>query len=426
MSVFIPNDKLSEHDYDNMINDLIVEEKTKFTSNKYSNIKKSIECCFSNDTGIYLPFNYTTNILNMPFNEDKNYNKINLRYNGSLREEQKIVKDELLQSFNQKRCGLLAAYPGFGKTRTALYLASLISLKTLIVTHRESILDQWKKTINLLFGTDKIHILSSKDTCIPNDTEFSIASVNKLRKIEPALYNDFGFAIFDEAHILCSIANSQSLFRVQPRYLLALTATPNRSDGLDKILDLHFGKERIYRKLYTPHKVYKINTSFVPEVKYTFDGSLDWNSVLEFQCDNKERNDVIMNLVSEYKDRCILILCKRKSQTNYLYEQLKLKNESVDKLIGSDKKYNYDARILLSTYSKTGVGFDHPKLDTLIIASDVESLIEQYHGRIFRKKEVDALVLDLVDDHYQLKNHYRTREKYYISTGGSVVVKKLK
>ena len=94
--------------------------------------------------------------------------------------------------------------------------------------------------------------------------------------------------------------------------------------------------------------------------------------------------------------------------------------ESVTSFTGSKQKYNCDSRILIATISKAGVGFDHPKMDTLILASDVEEYFIQYLGRVFRREDVHPIIFDLVDNFNSLKRHYYTRKKVYESSGGEI------
>tara|TARA_E500000331_G_C17128746_1_gene657204 strand:+ start:165 stop:461 length:297 start_codon:yes stop_codon:yes gene_type:complete len=76
---------------------------------------------------------------------------------------------------------------------------------------------------------------------------------------------------------------------------------------------------------------------------------------------------------------------------------------------------------LIATISKAGVGFDHPKMDALILASDVEEYFIQYLGRVFRREDVHPLIFDLVDNFNSLKRHYYTRKKVYEESGGTIL-----
>ena len=97
------------------------------------------------------------------------------------------------------------------------------------------------------------------------------------------------------------------------------------------------------------------------------------------------------------------------------------KGESVTSFKGSKQKYNCESRILIATISKAGVGFDHPKMDALILASDVEEYFIQYLGRVFRREDVHPVVFDIVDNFNSLKRHYYTRKKVYDESGGTIL-----
>jgi superfamily II DNA or RNA helicase len=207
---------------------------------------------------------------------------------------------------------------------------------------------------------------------------------------------------------------------ITPRYCLALSATPYRSDGLDEVLYTYFSKNKIIKKLNKPHTVFKVTTKFVPEVKLNYDGTTDWSSVIESMCNSEKRNDIIIKIIKLFKKRNFLILSKRIDQIDYLTKKLRESGESVTSFTGSKQTYNCDSRILIATISKAGVGFDHPKMDALILASDVEEYFIQYLGRVFRREDVHPLIFDLVDNFNSLKRHYSTRKKVYESSGGEI------
>ena len=323
---------------------------------------------------------------------------------------------------------LLGDFTVTHNTIYSIFLASKLKYKTMILCHRVNLIDQWKYSIEKVCPDAKIKVIGGVEKKSKKDNEnkesiesdFYIMNVSNVTKKPRGYFNDIGVLVVDEAHTICTDNMSQSLFRFSPKYTIFLTATPDRTDGKGKILDLYVGPDRIVRKLWRPFNVYIINTQIKIKTEQTAQGKLDWNSVLSSQCENSERNDFIVDLIRFFKNRNFLVLCKRVSQGKYLLEKLRLFNEDVDMFAESDIKFNRDSRILLSTYSKTGVGFDHPKLDALIIASDVEEGIEQYVGRVFRREDVSPMVFDMVDKLHTLFKHYCTRKELYESIGGCI------
>jgi superfamily II DNA or RNA helicase len=233
-------------------------------------------------------------------------------------------------------------------------------------------------------------------------------------------FSHIGLLIIDEAHTICTENLSQSLFWFTPKYTIALSATPERTDGKGKILELYFGPERIERKLWRPFNCYVIRTTFKPPSKQNRQGRLDWSGVLESQALNEDRNNMLVDLIRYFQTRNFLVLCKRVDQGTILYNKLKSYKQDVEIFTGTSKRFNRESRILISTYSKTGVGFDHPKLDALIVASDVEEGIEQYVGRVFRREDVVPIVFDVVDKMHTLYKHFCTRKKLYESIGAQI------
>ncbi len=344
---------------------------------------------------------------------------INIKFTGQLREEQKEIKTEAIQHLNKYGSTIISAYCGFGKTITSIYIATKIGLKTLIVCHRIVLINQWKESIEKFTEDAKIQIIEG-DEKINKDCDFYIINAINIPKRNSLYYKDIGTLIVDESHILLAEKMCLGLKYIFPRYVIGLSATPYRMDGLNILFDLYFGDRKITRKLYRRHIVYKVMTGFKPEVKTNRMGKVDWNSVLNSQCEDEKRNELIIDIIKKYKERVFLILCKRVIQANYIVKRLTEEKEDVTSLIGSEQKYEQSSRILVGTVSKVGVGFDHPRVNTLLIASDVEQYFVQYLGRVFRVKNSEPYIFDLVDNYGLLEKHFKTRMGVYIEHGGII------
>lgn len=314
---------------------------------------------------------------------------------------------------------LLGNFTVTHNTAMSIYIASKINLKTLVLCHRIVLINQWKDSIQRFCPEAKVQILSTKSN-IKNDTDFFIINASNVSKHTREFYKDIGFVIVDEAHLIMAEKLCQSMRYILPRYLLGLSATPYRTDGLDILMKLYFGKNRIERKLFRTHTVYRINTGIKPEVKLNKMGNVDWCSVIDSISNNIQRNEMIITLIKKYKTNVFLVLCKRVSQAEYIVKRLKEENEDVTSLIGNQQEYEQKSRILVGTAQKVGTGFDHPLLNSLILACDVEQYFIQYLGRVFRRKDTEPFIFDLVDDFNLLIKHYRTRNNVYIEHGGKV------
>jgi superfamily II DNA or RNA helicase len=296
-------------------------------------------------------------------------------------------------------------------------------LKTLIIVHRLVLIEQWIESIKKFCENATYSVIKPKYKKQDLDADFLIVNAINVEKIGEEAFRDIGLLVVDEIHTIATETLSKSLYYITPRYLIGLSATPNRPDGMDVLLDIYFGEDRITRKLFRKHLVYQMNTGLEPDIKLSQNGNVDWSSIIDFQSNTIERNEMIIDIVKKHKDRYFLILGKRISQAEYLIKRLKDEGETVTSLIGDENKYDEKARILIATYQKCGVGFSHDILNALILACDVEEYFIQYLGRVMRTEEVEPIIFDLVDDNKTLKRHFSTRKKVYMESGG--VIKKL-
>lgn len=370
---------------------------------------------------IYLPLYWSQKYFKRFKRPDRNlFPKMKTSFKGKLRPLQVEVQKEAISLLNKKGTAIISLYTGGGKTITSIYLAAKIKLPTLIIVHRLILIKQWKESILKVCPTSTIQVLTAKSELNVNADFYIMNAINVSKKVMGFFWT-VGTLIADEVHVMATEKMAQAFYYVQPRYCIGLSATPYRSDGMDSLLHSYFGEKKVFRKLYREHIVFKVKTEFEPSFSLGVNGKLDWNSVIQSQTCSDERNELIVKIVKFFKDRNFLILSKRVNQVNYLHRRLQEEGEDVTSLVGVKKFFNYESRILIATSQKAGVGFDHPKLDTLLIASDLEEYFIQYLGRVFRTEDGIPFIFDLVDNFKVLLNHYYTRRRVYIDHGGKVV-----
>ena len=313
---------------------------------------------------------------------------------------------------------LLGDFTVTHNTAMGIYIATKIKLKTLIVSHRIILINQWKDSIQKFCPTATVQVLTAKS--VMKDCDFYIMNASNVPKHDHEFYKDIGFMIVDEVHLIMAEGMAKCMQKIVPRYLIGLSATPYREDGLNILLDLYFGKRKIYRKLFRKHIVYRIKTNFVPTVELSKNGRINWGVILDTQCNDRARNEMIVELVKFFPKRVFLVLCKRINQGNYLVQRLREEGEDVTSLIGKQQEFEQKSRILVGISSKVGTGFDHPRLDALILASDIQAYFIQYLGRCMRTQEGVPLIFDLVDKNPILDKHFRVRRSTYLEHGGSI------
>lgn len=343
-------------------------------------------------------------------------------FRGVLRDEQKIVRNEAMIVLNKNGSVILSTHVGFGKSILATYFAYKIKLKTLIVVNRLSLIEQWVKVLDDFIISPRVQVLKSNPADLDWSNDFFIINAINIPKI--GYTPEIGLVIVDEIHLIMSKVLSQGMQYLTPRYMIGLSATPYRPDGLDKLIDLYFGEEKIDRQLQRKHFFYRVNTRFVPVLKQQVNRKIDWNSVLEQQAMNDERNNLIIRIIMDYAvNYNFLVLCKRVEQIKILeqklFEQPQFDQSSVEALYGDKQpEAGKEFKVLIGTIQKLGTGFDAPYLNALLLAADVEEYFIQYLGRVFRKRDVVPIIFDLVDSCKILEKHYRTRESTYRKHGG--------
>lgn len=433
MSIRISLDNFSMKDRNKLIKDLVIYgEETKYGT-------PSLEIYSVEGNDVLLPFSYFYHFWSDKIKNGKNANTDPIEYPKTtselmitLRPYQNAIKKEVYDILNRTRSIFLACNCAFGKTYFALYLAIKLGYKTAIEIHIKTLETQWKQSIETISPNSKIQIIKGKDEVDP-DADFYIINVktciNRTGKRFHREFKDVGILICDEAHAIYSEKRAKSLFKFEPKYLIGLSATPFRKGGISSLLGYYFGPEMIFRELFRPFNAYTYFTDFVPKVEKNKRGGIDWNSVLDSISENEDIQDLIVSIIRFFSNRNILVLTKRVEKEgvilyNKLQEILKNNNEDpseVELFVGNSKKYNYDCRVLISTCSKSGVGFDNTRLDMLLLASDVEEGIEQYMGRVFRKEDTIPIIVDIV--HYKFRplyNHWETRKNLYTRCGGVI------
>jgi len=415
MSITIPLTILSDEEITMINKELTIKIEDKY---KYGPVKYMIPFSLENDH-VTIPFHYAVNTLGVSRPTRSTFGTLNTYFNADLRDEQVTVKNEAIKILNNEGSVILSMYCGFGKTITGLNIACKIRFRTLIVVNKIVLMTQWKQSITDFCNDAKIQLLKPGCELDPN-MDFYIVNAINIEKFPRRSLEHIGTVIVDEAHLIMAERISKCLNHVTPRYLIGLTATPYRPDGFNRLLDFYFGSNKIIRELQREHKVYKVDTGFKPEIELGMNGKVNWCKVLESQAMDESRNDLIVDIIEYFKDRNILVLVKRVEHGCTLERMLKEKGETVTSLLGKNQTFDSSARILIGTSSKVGTGFDHPKLDTLLLAADVEEYFIQYLGRCMRTKDGVPYVIDLVDDNSILKKHYRTRKSTYIKHGGTI------
>lgn len=354
----------------------------------------------------------------------------NINFVGKLRDEtrQNEAYKAGLAAFDTCGGGVLSLPPGFGKTTMALAFAGHLKVRTLIVVHKEFLANQWRDRIGQFCPGATIGRIQ-QDVC-ETDCDFVIALIQTLcMRPHPAeTFDQFGFLIVDEAHHIGAAAFSQSMFKCSPKWTLGLTATPERKDGLTRVLYWFLGPE-FFRVQRENQKATKVETIFFDDPAFreappvTRFGKINMAGMTTLLTELNLRNELILKISREclQSDRKVLILTDRREHCQYLQSELGSKIAGL--YYGGMKEIELDASsrmsVIVATFSMAQEGLDIPVLDTVILATP-HSDITQAVGRIMREtpgKTNTPLIYDISDRWSVFHSMYRKRLAIYTASG---------
>tara|TARA_B110000211_G_scaffold93583_1_gene109160 strand:- start:326 stop:1816 length:1491 start_codon:yes stop_codon:yes gene_type:complete len=414
--------------------DLNVKPFSAFQVSKFSNQNTSYPVYLESKTKIYMPKFYGLEHFGEPDQNvlDNGYD-IELEFNGSLRENQQQPVQAFLTScksgplIEKSNGGIISLPCGGGKTIVALYLISKLKKKTIIVVHKEFLMNQWKERIKTFLPDARVGTIQASTIDIENkDIVICMLQSISMKEYKKDQFDSFGFTIVDECHHISSEVFSRALPKLTSTYTLGLSATPKRQDGMTKVFLWFLGpmlfKGEANKKKCIDIKVveYKnFDTDYCKE-EVTRGGQLCYPRMINNITNYERRTLLIIELIRRLinQNKKILILSDRRNHLKNIYELInKCSLASVGYYVGGMKQKDLDIsetkQILLGTYAMSSEGMDIPDLDALILGSPKSNIIQSV-GRILRKEHVqNPIVYDIVDQFSKFPNQYIKRRAYY-------------
>ncbi|MCT7495499.1 DEAD/DEAH box helicase [Aliarcobacter cryaerophilus] len=331
----------------------------------------------------------------------------------TLRAEQEDAIKEILK-YDSSIC---VAPPGFGKTLIGAKIFKQRAVKTLIIVNKNMLLDQWISRLVDYFGYKKsdIGFLGKSQNRLNGNID--IATMQSLNNI-PELVENYTQVIVDECHHIPALTFEQIVKNFKGRYILGLSATPNRKDELDPILYQQLGN------ISYEYKKPKTHTNRLLVIKTDFTSSADnYAAIINELVSNEDRNRQIVKTIKENIDRKILLLSDRIEHLNLLENILKEEKIDFVSVHGSQNKKEQvenmqkvkTSSLILATSSFFGEGIDFPHLNTIIFATPISfyGRLIQYLGRIGRGNQ-ECLAIDFLDSkNAMLNSTYKKRLEGY-------------
>lgn len=364
--------------------------------------------------------------------------KVIAKFTGTLRKDQKAAVREMLKH----EVGVLCAPTAFGKTVTAASLIARRKVSTLVLVHRTELLRQWQERLTGFLEVPKggLGVIGGGKK-IPSG-KIDIAVMQSLSRRDAhredlgELLDQYGQIIIDECHHLSAFSFEAILKQAKAKFVVGLTATPIRRDGHQPIIFMQCGPIRhSAARPETAPAQQEVWPKVLPAPEIPPDSPIQ--DVFRILAGDVTRNRrIVGDVLAAYREgRKVLVLTERTDHLPLLREALGNEVEHCFVLHGRLSKKHRTAvfadldaldesapRVLLATGRLIGEGFDHPPLDTLVLAMPIswKGTLQQYAGRLHREHadKQDVRIYDYAEtDQPQLARMWEKRQRGYRAMG---------
>lgn len=324
--------------------------------------------------------------------------------------------------------GILEVPCGRGKTVMGLKIISLLAKKTLIIVHKEFLMNQWIERIAEFLPGARVGKIQGPVFDI-YDKDIVIGMIQTIYDKEyPAnAFSSFGLTIVDEVHRIGSEQFSRTLLKTITPCMLGISATVDRKDQLTKVLYMFIGNKIYSEARSADDEVcvraiqYVSGDTEFNEVAYDFRGSPKYSTMISKLCEFGPRSDFIVkvvgDLIRENPDNQIMILCHNRSLLTYLHDAIEYRKiASTGYYVGGMKQADLNETetkaIVLATYAMAAEALDIKTLATLVMVTPKTDIVQSV-GRILRVKHENPIIVDIVDSHDLFQNQWKQRRQFY-------------
>lgn len=334
-------------------------------------------------------------------------NPLQVSFMGELRSEQDAAAKAMLQHDT----GVLAATTAFGKTVLAAWLIAERGVNTLILVHRQQLMEQWVARLStfLDFPEKSIGRLGGGRRKLRGQIDVALIQSMVRKDVVDDRIADYGQVIVDECHHLSAQSFERAISRAKAKYVLGLSATVQRKDGHHPIIFMQCGpirhrvdaKDQAKTRPFQHHVIVR-PTGYRQLSEPEDDARIEYQKLCQGLMEDRPRNQLICaDVVAAVEaGRHPMVLTERTEHLLLLEALLaELNIETVTLQGGMGKKQRVAAAeilestqdsdsplVVLATGRYVGEGFDCSRLDTLFVTMPVSwrGTIAQYVGRLHR------------------------------------------
>jgi len=360
---------------------------------------------------------------------------LNVEFIGTLRLDQETAVSAMLHHDT----GVLCAPTAFGKTVAAAELIARRGANTLVLVHRTELLKQWQVRLQTFLGVGKGVVGTIGGGKAKPTGKIDIAvmqSLSRQGEVNPLVEN-YGHIIIDECHHVGATSFDAILKKAKAKFVLGLTATPIRRDGQQPIIFMQCGPIRYtatrpesapHDLEVSPYSLYKrielAPDTPIQEVFRHLANDADRTTAIAGEiekCFNQGRKVLVLTERTEHLDAISSALADKVPNPFILHGRMSKKQRSTV-ITQLDELPQNAPRVLLATGKLVGEGFDHPALDTMVLAMPIswKGTLQQYAGRLHREHaaKTDVRIIDFVDTgHPALLKMWERRQRGYRAMG---------
>ena len=351
---------------------------------------------------------------------------IHLTFEGTLTEVQQQATTTVFEGGFGVDGGALVVLPcGYGKTVWAVHTIAKLGRKACILVHKSFLKDQWTEAFARFCPKVRVGTIQGKTFHVENcDVVIAMIMTLAKRSYKQSDMESFGTICFDECHHVAAPVMNLATRPFCARYVIGLTATKERPDGLTPLLHWCLGPEvfRVERDSESVQVSMVVFKNTTREILQR-DGKPLVSIMINQLSTHGDRNDFIATRVLAMFNhgRVILILSDRIQQLRILRALLAQKGIEESNLgffTGCTKEAQRPGelakRIVMCSYAMANEGLDKREADTCVMASP-KGRVTQCIGRIQRPctTKKTPLVLDIVDDVSPFSHLRWKRQRYY-------------
>ncbi len=339
---------------------------------------------------------------------------IPVQFQGTLRDDQLSAVNAMLPHDT----GVLCAPTAFGKTVVAAAMIARRGVSTLVLVHRTELMRQWQERLQAFLGADRdvVGVIGGGKSRPTGRIDIAVMqSLSRRGEVDP-IVETYGQVIVDECHHVGAVSFDAILRSAKARYVLGLTATPIRRDGQQPIIFMQCGPTRhtAARAEGAPRDLEVVPRVRAAPIVVAAEAGIQ-EVFRQLATDVQRTAAIAEEVVGAFsRGRKVLVLTERTEHLDSLSAALE---GSVSPLLilhgrmsakqrlaltkALDGLAQDAPRVLLATGKLVGEGFDHPPLDTLVLAMPIswKGTLQQYAGRLHREHadKTDVQIIGFVD-----------------------------